>query len=253
MSSTRQRCQVTFTEVRAPSPYHLPQPTLWTEATPCKMADWSRSRGEDQAILIEEDVYPTTEPHLQQLLGEKEPSPVGAKVGDGLPTQQMSISPPPLPCEDQEPSPLCTSEWMDWCARYVQMPPWWEELLKIPSHADYEEFAWKVCASFEVPMACNWVKKIDNYHVEPPANPSIRKHHFLPPENVRFGAQDICLTQLHHTINLCKESAALGQRGVPPSPQPHHLVRSVQELWWAMEPLVTFTEGDVFMTMVPSK
>ena len=35
--------------------------------------------------------------------------------------------------------------------------------------------------------------------------------------------------------------------------QPHHLVRSVQEIWQAMEPLITFKEGEVFTTMALSK
>ena len=86
-----------------------------------------------------------------------------------------------------------------------------------------------------------------------PAHPSIRKHHFLPPKNVRFGSQDICLAQVQHTIAHVRALQHWAEEMQPPVPsQPHCLVRSVQELWWAMEPLATFTEGDIFVAMVPS-
>ena len=96
--------------------------------------------------------------------------------------------------------PPVTPEWIEWHARYVQMPSRWEELTSIPGHADHKEFAQRVYASFEVPKACNWAKKVENYHPQAPAHPSIRKHHFLPPKDARFGAQDIHLHRLQHTI-----------------------------------------------------
>ena len=93
-SSTRWRYQVTFAEGRVPllrgcphdtsaeMAYQLCQPMWQTKATPQKVANWSRLREEDQAILVEEDVDlkspPPLELHLQQHLGEEEPSPAGA-------------------------------------------------------------------------------------------------------------------------------------------------------------------------------
>ena len=134
------------------------------------------------------------------------------------------------------------------------MPSWWEELIKIPGHADQTEFAQIVHASFEVPKVCNWVKKVDNYHMQPPAYPSIEKHHFLPPKDARFDTQDTHLTQLQHTIAYARALQHWHKEVHPPIPcQPHCLVRSVQEFQWAVELLATFAEGDVFMTTAPSK
>ena len=133
------------------------------------------------------------------------------------------------------------------------MISWWEEFTKIPSHAGHQEFSQKVYASFDVPKACNQVKKVYNYHVQPLAHPSIGKHHFLPLRDVRFGIQDICLTQLHHTIAHARALQHWAKEVHSPVPgQPHHLVRSVEELWQAMEPLISYEEGEVFITMASS-
>ena len=98
------------------------------------------------------------------------------------------------------------------------MPSWWEELTKIPSHADHKEFAQKVCTSFKVPKACSWVKKVDNYHAQPQAHPSNGKHHFLPSKDVTFGTQDICLAQLQHTITYARALQHLAEEVHPQSP-----------------------------------
>ena len=146
-----------------------------------------------------------------------------------------------------------TSDWIEWHARYVQMLSWWEELTKIPSHVDHQEFTQKVHISFEVPKICNWVKKVDNYYAKLPAHPLIGKHHFLLPKDVRFGTQDIHFRQLHHTIAYTRTLQHWAEKVHPPVPgQPHHLVRSVQELWWAIEPLICLEEEEVFAIMVPS-
>ena len=67
---------------------------------------------------------------------------------------------------------------------------------QIPSHVDHQEFTQKVCASFEVPKVCNWAKKVENYYAQLPVHPSVGKHHFLLPKDMRFGAQDIHLSTL---------------------------------------------------------
>ena len=229
-SSTRQKHWVTFAEGRVPllgeslrhgvreclhdagteMGYQVP-PLMWqTEATPWEMADWSRPWEEAPTILVEEEDVDlrcllALEPHLQQLLGEEEPSLAGINVGDNLPPLPMPTFPPqPLPPKDPKPSALHTSDWIEWCARYVQMPSWWEELTKILHHVDHQEFTLKVHPSFEMPKVCNWLKNVDNYHTQLLTNPSIGKHHFLLPRDIRFSTQDICLTQLHHTITYTR-------------------------------------------------
>ena len=184
----------------------------------------------------------------------KEPTLTGADVRDGfLPPSMPPLPSPVLPLEDQEPSPLHASDWIEWHVRHFQKPSWWEELSKVPSHADHQEFAQKVHTYFEVPKAYNWVEEVINYYVPLLAHPSIGKHCFLPPKDMRFSTQDICLSQLHHTIAYARALQHWAEEVHPPVPgQAHHLARSVQELWWAMEPLIYFKEGEVFVTTVPS-
>ena len=110
-----------------------------------------------------------------------------------------------------------------------------------------------MCTSFKVPKACNWVKKVENYYTPLLAHPLIDKHHYLLPKDVRFTAQDICLGQLQHTITYARPLQYWAKEVHPPVPsQPHCLARSVQELQWAMKPLISFEEEEVYVAMVPS-
>ena len=96
-------------------------------------------------------------------------------------------------------------------------------------------------------------EEVDNYHIQSPAHPFIKKHHFLLPENARFGSQDICFTLVQHTIAYTKALQHWAKGVHPPGPsQPCCLARTFQELWQAMEPLATFTEGDIFVAMASS-
>ena len=65
-------------------------------------------------------------------------------------------------------------------------------------------------------------KKVNNYDATPPAHPSIGKHHFLPFMDSRFKAQDICLTQLQHTITYARALQHWAEE-VDPPPQPTSL------------------------------
>ena len=70
---------------------------------------------------------------------------------------------------------------------------------------------------------------------------------------MRFATQDICLSQLQHTITYAMAFQYWAKQVHPPVPgQLHHLVGSVQELWQVMELLVSFGEEEVFVTTVPS-
>ena len=133
------------------------------------------------------------------------------------------------------------------------MTDMWRELIKIPGHNNYQALAWKVPPSFEVPKACNQVKRVDNDHTPLPVHPPIGKHHFMPPADVRFGSQDYQLTQSHHTITYVMALQYWAEKAQPPIPgQPHCLAKSVTELQQAMEPLVSFMEAGVFAATVPS-
>ena len=117
-------------DARVDEAHQLPLPTWQIEKAPPKEANWSRPSGEAGTVPAKEDEDlespPPLEPHLKQLLGEEEPSPVGSEVGDGLPPLPTSMS------EDPEPSPLCQLAWIEWCTRHVEMPPLVEGTHKDP-------------------------------------------------------------------------------------------------------------------------
>ena len=59
---------------------------------------------------------------------------------------------------------------------------------------------------------------------------------------------------MHHTLAYVRALQHWVKETQPPVPsQPHHLVGSILKMWWAMDPLVTFAEGDVFVTTVLSR
>ena len=134
----------------------------------------------------------------------------------------------PLPLsmpKDLETSSLHASDRREWWVRHVQMPSWWGELTNIPGHKDHQEFTQKVYASFAVSKACNWAKGVGIYYVQPPTHPSIWKYWFIPLRDVRFGSQDICLCQLHHTLAYARAFQHWAEKVKPPvSGQPCCLV-----------------------------
>ena len=135
---------------------------------------------------------------------------------------------------------LHATKLIEWHTKYVQTLSWWEELVQVPDHMNYQEFAWKVHASFEVLAAYSWVK-MENYYTPPPAHPSIRKHCFLPMRDVRFACQDICLSQAQHTITYMKDMQCWAEW--VHSPIPHHLAESMQDLQQVIELLCLFGRG----------
>ena len=252
----RHRHWVTFADGRAPSStdeslghdarvddaLQLPPPMWLTEEVPQGGADCSMDlpRHETETIPAEgedklENLLPL-EPHLGQLLGEKEPSPAGDNLS-----------------EDPEPSPMCHLDCIAWDTRCILMLSWWKELVEVPGQEDYQLFTRMVHTSFEVPKACSQAQGLNNHHMPPCSHPSIGKDRFLPPQTEQFHAQDYWLTQPQHMVTYARVLQHWAEKAQPPNPsEPHHLVGSVAELWWVMEPLVTFTDDEVFAAMAPS-
>ena len=208
---------------------------------PTNVADWGNTTRDGQLVKTKRGgsnhpgqrrcrswVSPTTGAPPHQLLGEEEPSLVGADMGDCLPPHWCQHNPHQCCHVKIWSLPFCIpQDWIEWCTRYVQMPSWWEELTKIPDHTDHQEFGLKVCASFEVPKASNQAKKVDNYDTQLLTHSSIWKHHFLLPRDMRFSTQDICLAQLHHTIAYARLYSTGLRRCIPKS-LPNHV------FWWGV-------------------
>ena len=194
----------------------LSPPTWQTEEVPPKEADRSWPNGETWAVPIEgedQKCPPPLEPHLQELLGGEEPSPAGAKAGDALPPPLTSMP------KDPEPSPLHHKEWIEWHARHIPTPSWWEELVEIPGQKDYKLFARKVHASLKVPKACNWAKGVDIDHT--PTGTSLNRE--VPfPTTPRWPVWHSGLSTHPVTAHscLCECTAILGWEGPTTHPWP---------------------------------
>ena len=126
--------------------------------------------------------------------------------------------------------------------------------MQIPSHKDYQEFAWEVHASFEVPAACNWAKKVKNHYTPPPAHFSVMKHCFLLPMKEEFATQDIHLAQSQNTIAYMRALQYWAELVHPPVPsQPCSLLENIcKNFQQVMELLSSFGEEEVFVTIAPS-
>ena len=51
-----------------------------------------------------------------------------------------------------EPSIKNYELWLGWQACQLDTPHWWDELTAIPEVGDPKELAWKICASFDIPV-----------------------------------------------------------------------------------------------------
>ena len=92
---------------------------------------------------------------------------------------------------------------------------------------------------------------VDNDHSTPLAH--LEKYKFITTPNLQFGSQDDWLVQPQKTLAYVKalqywvEKAQLLIHS-----EPHHLAESMIELWWVMEPLITFTDEEVLKDTLPS-
>ena len=84
------------------------------------------------------------------------------------------------------------------------MPGWWPELGEIPGVDDHQELAWKVWASFELPLWISERHGVENYHQAPLALPCICQKDFLPQPDPKFSCQDIRELQLEKTVAYAK-------------------------------------------------
>ena len=218
-SPSWQKLHVTFAEGKVPSlsedslesnagideAHQLPLPTWQDNRAPNDGANWSRPKAGKEEDF---ECPPPLEPHLQELLGGEESFLASAKAP-----------------YDPAPSPLHQSDWIQWHACQVEMLAWWRELLEVTSNDDCQEFAQKVCTSFEVPMAHNWAKVVDNDYTPMPAHPSLWKYRFIPSSDPRFGSQDCQLAQPHQTLAYVRAIHYWVEKAQLPIPsEPCHLV-----------------------------
>ena len=131
-------------------------------------------------------------------------------------------------------------------AWYIDMLAWWCKLEAVPNLADAQEFAWRVRVSSEVPRAWCWVLGVENDNSALPAPKHLGKDWFLPLPDPQMGSQDYQILQPKKTLVYAKALQYWAEEAQLPNPgKPHHLVESILELWWAMEPVTTFSDSEV--------
>ena len=132
--------------------------------------------------------------------------------------KQRDILQGPLP-EDYE-------NWIEWRGCRVHTPNWWWELVGIPGINDFQQFARKIQASFELPQAKSEAQGINNDYLAPLAPKCIYWGEFLPPSNLMFPGEDFLgrgslkrLWPMHRPYNI-------GQK------RPTHQCQADHAFWW---------------------
>ena len=132
------------------------------------------------------------------------------------------------------------------------MPEWWQELAEIPEVDNYQELAWKIQASFEVPQQVSKLHDVENYYLAPPASPCLCWKDYLPPPNPQFPCQDIWEEQLEKTMAYAQALQFWVEKPNLPTPgQPYLLVGSVLELRAVMEPYISFPDDAILNGVTP--
>ena len=103
-------------------------------------------------------------------------------------------------------------KWIEWHAQCMDMPAWWWELQAIPDVEDHQELAWKVRASFKVPMAWSQAWGGENDCSALPAPKCIGKDRFLPPQTHKWVARTITWAR-KQDFGLCQSTPVLEGEG----------------------------------------
>ena len=103
--------------------------------------------------------------------------------------------------------------------------------------------AQKICASFEIPrVRCEALNVMNDYSMPPTPKCGEKKLFLLAPDP-RFPCQDYHEKQPQKTLAYAQAVQYWAERANPPHPgETCCLVRSVQELRWAMKPFTTLSD-----------
>ena len=100
----------------------------------------------------------------------------------------------------QDPPVEDYKKWIEWRGCRVHTPDWWQELVGILGIDNFQELAWKVRASFEIPQAKTAAHSIDNDYSELPVPKCICQEEFLPLPNLMFPSWDFREGQSEKTL-----------------------------------------------------
>ena len=91
-------------------------------------------------------------------------------------------------------------DWIEWRGCLVNTPTWWQELVGILKITDFQELAWKIRASFELPWVRSKAQDVENDYSAPAAPKCIWWKDFLLLPKPIFPCQDIREGQSQKTL-----------------------------------------------------
>ena len=128
--------------------------------------------------------------------------------------------------------------WVAWQVKWVDTPSWWPELIPVPGHKDIHQFARRIRASSQMPMACYHATKGKNDYTLPSTSHCLNWDDYLPLSDIKFSRQDyrICLPQ--KTLAYARTPQNWAEKAkLPAAGESCQLAECIEELREAMRPL----------------
>ena len=151
-----------------------------------------------------------------------------------------------------EPSLEDSNKWVLWHAQWVQTLAWWPELREVPNQMDLPHFMRRLRALFQLPKVRCHVSNTENDYSAPPSPHHIDGDVYLLLNDMKFGGWDYWLKQPEKTLAYVKTLQHWVEKAHMPMPdEPCQLVECVWELRETMEPLMMFTNAEVFGNVGP--
>ena len=136
--------------------------------------------------------------------------------------------------------------WLNWHAHQLDSLHWWGELVAIPDVEDPRRLAWKIHASFLIPVVRCGVLLNEDYTMSF-APKCLISSRFLPDDPT---SQDVQWQPLLLTLVCARALQYWAEKVNLPTLNTYHpLVMSVVELKWQMEGCITFSKQDVFCSL----
>ena len=134
-----------------------------------------------------------------------------------------------------------SNKWALWGTCWVETPVWWPELWRVPNQKGTLQFTRWVQVSFQMPkVRCHTLKTKSNY--------SLRGMCFCPSTLWNLVDRTIRWSKSRKLQGI----TVLGRKGpTAPPGQWHQFTECMWELRESMEPMATFTDGEVLHNDVP--
>ena len=133
---------------------------------------------------------PILDPHVREFL-----SGIESPGSRGDESDQSAM--PKLPFHNPQ-------AWVRWSTHWEETLTLWQELTAVPQKGDVQEFVKRIWASFHMPRECYYATDGKKDYTVPPALHCMGCDNYLPPLDMRFGAQGYWLKQPERTLAYAK-------------------------------------------------